>query len=121
MRFIKKLIVLVLFAIGFSSPLQARLAVDNVLMAEQWERSRSGQALVQLTVINTTVNRWASRPHQKIELHYPGGEEGELWVGELRDWLVSMGVPSKDIAVIAGSGIEDVIRLLVVKIGENYR
>ena len=121
MTIVYKIIALVFIALCMSTALHARLAVDNVLMAEQWERSRSGEELVKIPVINIVVNRWSSQPNLKIELHYPGGEEGELWVGELRDWLVSMGVPSKDIAVIPGSGIEDVIRLHVVKIGENYR
>ena len=109
------------FAIGINFPVFADANKENVLLAEQWETSRSGDALVSVPVINKVVKQWSLKSDQKIELHYPGGEEGELWVGELRDWLVSLGIPSKNISVVPGSGVEDVIRLLVVKIGESYR
>ena len=99
----------------------ANASADNSLLAEQWELSRSGDALRKIPVINDVVNRWSSKPDQRIELHYPGGEEGELWVGELRDWLVSLGIPSKYIFVVPGSGVEDVIKLHVVRIGESYK
>ena len=39
----------------------------------------------------------------RIELRYPGGEEGELWVGELMDWLISLGIPSKYLVAVPGS------------------
>jgi hypothetical protein len=105
-------------AITLNLPLNA---IANSLLAEQWELSRSGDALRKIPVINRVINQWLLKPDQRIELHYPGGEEGELWVGELRDWLVSLGVPSKSISVIPGSGAEDVIKLHVVRIGESYK
>ena len=110
-------------AIMLNLPLIAIANVDaeNSLLAEQWELSRSGDALRNIPVINRVINQWLLKPDQRIELHYPGGEEGELWVGELRDWLVSLGVPSKSISVIPGSGAEDVIKLHVVRIGESYK
>ena len=108
----------IVMAFVFNLPVQA---ADNSLLAEQWELSRNGDALIRIPVINNVINQWSLKPKQKIELHFPGGEEGELWVGELRDWLISLGVPSKNIVVIPGSGVEDVIKLHVVKIGEGYK
>lgn len=97
------------------------ITAENSLQAEQWELSRSGDALVKIPVINKAINQWSLSPQQRIELHYPGGEEGELWVEELRDGLVSLGVPSKNIVIVPGSGAEDVIRLYVVRTGESYK
>ena len=120
----KRLLVIisyVMITIGFNLPVAASLNTENILLAEQWELSRNGAALIQIPVINKVVKHWSKKTDQTIELHYPGGEEGELWVGELRDWLVSLGVPTKNITITPGSGVEDVIRLHVVKTGEEFR
>ena len=112
-----------IMALMFNQSVYAVTSIDteNILLAEQWELSRHGDALVRIPVINKVINQWSLKPSQRIEIHFPGGEEGELWVGELSDWLVSLGVPSKNIVVVPGSGMEDVIKLYVVKIGESFK
>ena len=116
----KHTLCLIFSAIVFSLSLSA-IAAENRLLAEQWELSRSGDALTKIPVINKVVNQWSLKPNQRIELHYPGGEEGELWVEELRDWLVSLGIPSKNVVIVPGSGVEDIIKLHVVRIGDSYK
>ena len=116
----KHTLCLIFSAIVFSLSLSA-IAAENRLLAEQWELSRSGDALIKIPVINKVVNQWSLKPNQRIELHYPGGEEGELWVEELRDWLVSLGIPSKNVVIVPGSGVEDIIKLHVVRIGDSYK
>jgi hypothetical protein len=49
-----------------------------------------------------------------IEIRYPGGEEGELWVRELMDWLIALGIPSDAMNQIPGSGAEDRISLVLI-------
>jgi hypothetical protein len=46
-------------------------------------------------------------------VRYPGEDSGELWAAELRDWLISLGVPSDYIRLVAGTQAADEIRLLV--------
>ena len=91
---------------------------ELVLHAEQWEAARAGERLLSLPVLNHLVNTWAAHPHQKIELRYPGGEDGELWVAELEDWLVSLGVASKYMTAVPGSGDADVIRFQIIQTGD---
>ncbi len=91
---------------------------EIILRAEQWEMAREGERLLALPVLQQLVNTWAARPHQKIELRYPGGEEGELWVEALMDWLVSLGVPSKYMNAVPGSGEADVIRFEIIQTGD---
>jgi hypothetical protein len=91
---------------------------ELVLHAEQWEVARAGESLLALPVLQHVVNAWAAHPHQKIELRYPGGEDGELWVAELKDWLVSLGIASKYMTAVPGSGEADAIRFQIIQTGD---
>ena len=95
--------------------------VETELHAEQWELSRNGERLLRIGGIAEVVNEWSKDQRQLIELQYPGGEEGELWVYQLMDWLVALGIPSANLAAVPGSGQGDVIRLRVIRSGENLR
>ncbi len=109
-----------LFLVMFVCPGYASQA-GNTLSAEQWELSRQGEKLVELPVLRKTINTWSQNENQIIELQYPGGEEGELWANELKDWLISLGVPSKYLVLVPGSGHDDIIRLELVYDGERFQ
>ena len=85
------------------------------LQAEQWELTRSGETVLSLPVLNQLVNEWLRDKSRIIEIRYPGGEEGELWVQELTDWMVSLGIPSKKIVNVPGSGADDIIKFALIK------
>jgi len=85
------------------------------LHAEQWEHARTGESILSLPVLNQLINTWLQDKHRKIEVRYPGGEEGEFWVQELTDWLVSLGIPSNHIVIIPGSGADDMIKFALIK------
>ncbi|GMR01163.1 MAG: hypothetical protein BMS9Abin19_0521 [Gammaproteobacteria bacterium] len=85
------------------------------LNAEQWELARSGETILSLPVLNQLVNTWLAEKQKKIEIQYPGGEDGEFWVQELTDWLVSLGIPSKNMVTTPGSGADDVIKFNIIK------
>ena len=85
------------------------------LHAEQWELARSGESLLFLPVLNQLINAWLLDKRKKIEIQYPGGEEGEFWVQELTDWLVSLGIPSNQMVVVPGSGADDMIKFGLIK------
>jgi len=86
-----------------------------VLHAEQWELARSGESILLLPVLNQLIKTWLLEKHKKIEVQYPGGEEGEFWVQELTDWLVSLGIPSNRMVIIPGSGADDMIKFGLIK------
>ncbi|VAW62430.1 hypothetical protein MNBD_GAMMA11-3123 [hydrothermal vent metagenome] len=85
-----------------------------VLHAETWDVARHGEVLLKVPELSGIVNEWQKKLQQKIELRYPGGEEGELWVEELKDWLVSLGVPSDNIEMVPGSDAQDVINMVLI-------
>lgn len=85
------------------------------LTSEQWEFARSGESILSLPVLNSLINAWLQDKQKMIEIQYPGGEEGEFWVHELSDWLVSLGVPSSSMVIVPGSGAGDMIKFDLVK------
>ncbi len=85
------------------------------ITAEQWDRHHTGNDILQIDGLNTLIRQWMALREKgvssRIELHYPGGEEGEIWVRELADWLVALGIPGRNITSIPDSGEATVIRL----------
>lgn len=101
---------------------KADIKADNeadawILRAEQWEIARSGESVLSLPVLNKVVNAWLKEKQNTIEIQYPGGEEGEFWVQELTDWLVSLGVPSSSMQTVPGSGADDMIKFQLSRSG----
>lgn len=85
------------------------------LSAEQWELARDGESILSLPAINALINAWLTDKQKKIEIQYPGGEEGEFWVQELTDWLVSLGIPSNHMVLVTGSGAGDMVNFNLIK------
>jgi hypothetical protein len=92
----------------------ARIGGARTLHAEQWELVQSGENVLAVPVLNSVVNDWLQDRTRIIEIQYPGGEEGEFWVQQLSDWLVSLGVPSANMTTVPGSGADDVIRFNLI-------
>lgn len=75
------------------------------LRASDWARPRSGAALVGMAPLPQVVRAWSAAEGRDIVILHAGGEEGELWARELRDWLVALGVPGERVRrVVGGSG-----------------
>ena len=107
---------------AFSCNGMANVTGDELkLHAEQWELARNGEQFLQVPVLNKVVNTWLLKEGYRIELRYPGGEEGELWVDELMDWLISLGIPSKYLVAVRGSGEADIIIFKIIKTEDGYR
>lgn len=81
--------------------------------SEQWDIPRHGETLIKQVELVEIVQLWSEQPASHIEIRYPGGEEGEIWVQELMDWLVALGLPSEAILHSPGSGGEDIIKLVL--------
>ena len=91
------------------------------LQSGQWESVRTSNQLLDIAGLRLIVNEWSMEQDGYIELQYPGGEEGELWVSQLMDRLVALGVPSASLVSVPGSGTGDVIRMQIVKSGDFFR
>ena len=84
-----------------------------VVSADEWARPRSGAVIAEFDALRAAVGYWDKLDNALIVVRYPGEDSGELWAAELRDWLISLGVPSDYIRLVAGTQEADEIRLLV--------
>lgn len=85
------------------------------VMAEEWELARSGETIMALPSLKQVIGQWLHDRQKRIEIRYPGGEEGEFWLQQLTDWLVALGIPSDRMLISPGSGADDIIILGLVK------
>jgi hypothetical protein len=92
---------------------QASTSRTFVLSADEWARPRSGAVIAEFEALRAAVSYWDKVDNAGIIVRYPGEDSGELWAAELRDWLISLGVPSDYIRLVAGTQAADEIRLLV--------
>jgi len=106
---ISSAVALLLLALSAS----ADVARIYVVSADEWARPRSGAVIAEFEALRAAVGYWDTLDNGLIVVRYPGEDSGELWAAELRDWLISLGVPSDYIRLVAGTQAADEIRLLV--------
>ncbi len=83
------------------------------LSADEWARPRSGDVIAGFGSLQAAVHYWGRSDNAVMIVRYPGEDSGELWAAELRDWLISLGVPSDYIRLVAGTQAADEIRVVV--------
>ena len=83
------------------------------LSADEWARPRSGEVIPELASVRAAVSYWGRGVDAILVIRHPGEDSGELWAAELRDWLISLGVPSDYIRLIPGTQEADEITLVV--------
>ena len=83
------------------------------LSADEWARPRSGDIIPEMEPVRAAVSYWGRGVDALVIIRHPGEDSGELWAAELRDWLISLGVPSDYIRLVPGTQAADEIRLVV--------
>ena len=79
--------------------------------AEEWARPRTADSLLEMQAVAHAVQGLDADALSILLIRYPGGEEGALWASELRDWLISLGIPSTRIEVYPGQSNKTTITL----------
>jgi hypothetical protein len=82
-----------------------------LLSADSWARPRDGQSVAQMPPLPEVIREWSEDTNQRLVIHYPGGEDGQLWAYELRSWLVALGVPRSSQELVAGGQQADRIKI----------
>ena len=83
------------------------------LSADEWARPRSGDIIPEMAPVRAAVSYWGRGVDALLVIRHPGGDSGELWAAELRDWLISLGVPSDYIYLTPGTQEADEIKIVV--------
>lgn len=83
------------------------------LEADVWAQPRSGAMIPQFEPVKLAVEYWTTLIDGSILLSYPGQDSGEIWAAELRDWMVSLGVPSEVILLSPGLQPQGELHIMV--------
>lgn len=86
-------------------------AAEDVLRALEWPAVRTGESVRRIQAVRNAVAALGEQPRAALFVRYPGGEAGQGWALEVREWLVALGVPTVRIVLEPGSGVPDAITL----------
>ena len=81
----------------------------------QWPEQRNSGSVLALTQINAILSQFDEVQAHRVTIRYPGGDLGNAWALEVRDWLVALGMPSDVVTLEPGSGGSDQLILLLEK------
>ena len=112
---LKNKVIYTIFLAGLLVPAYANSLRIFTLSADEWARPRGGAVIAEFESLRAAVSYWEKAADNGVLIRYPGEDSGEIWATELRDWLVSLGIPSDYIQLVSGSQAADEIRLIVGK------
>ena len=87
--------------------------LEHVIHHDDWPQQRNTETVLSLTAVQGLLDTYQEDKRHKISIRHPGGDYGDAWAQELRDWLVALGIPSDQILLEPGSGGQDRIVLLL--------
>lgn len=85
----------------------------ELLHANEWSVPKKTSTLLAMPAIYKSMRKLHNDSKSILKIKYPGGDEGTLWVNELRSWLVALGLSSNRIELAQGSAISTTIELEV--------
>lgn len=86
---------------------------ERFVELSDWAQPRDALAVSRHPVLRAAVTVLLQDSDAQLELRYPGGDEGSLRAGELRAWLVALGIDPARVALMPGSSAPDRIDLSV--------
>jgi len=109
-------------AIGFDCGLFAQTDVpvgapvtllEIPLRYQDWPQRRNAHVVLELDPVRAVLSVFSEEGGQNVIVRHPGGDGGNAWALEFREWLVAFGVPSYFITLEPGSGGADRLLILV--------
>ncbi|HEX9803676.1 MAG TPA: hypothetical protein VGB35_10480 [Gammaproteobacteria bacterium] len=102
-----------LIALLLLSPFPATSEESWQITALEWARPRHGEWLVRQPALSEAIGQMQQQPQARLQIRYPGGDEGVLWAEELQAWLVALGLASNRIERVPGSSEAATISLVI--------
>ena len=87
--------------------------LDEPILGENWPDRRTTKTVLSILPIKKLMELFVENPRHQVTIRYPGGDKGNAWALELREWLVALGIPSNYIVLEPGSGGQDRLLLLL--------
>lgn len=82
---------------------------DELIYYRDWVKVKKATSVLQLPALQRVVSQFETNEKSKIVVQYPGGDEGNEWAIELRNWFVALGISSDEILLQPGSGVPQAI------------
>jgi hypothetical protein len=86
----------------------------ELLHAKEWSVPKKATTLLAMPAISKSMQKLQKNVNSFLKIKYPGGDEGTLWVNELRSWLIALGLSSNRIELVPGSAVSTAIELEVL-------
>lgn len=83
----------------------------ELLSRADWPMVRNSTAIVRIPSLQRLMRDFQGMKQGVITIRYPGGDRGNNWALELRDWFVALGVSSNRVVLEPGSGIPNTLVL----------
>lgn len=87
--------------------------LETELYWKDWPERRTTENLLDLDVVRALLSLFKENVGHNVIIRYPGGDEGNAWAVEFKEWLVSFGLPSHYVSLQPGSGGVDGLLILV--------
>ena len=104
---------MLLLLLVVTMPLSANSLRIFALSADEWARPRTGDVIPDFEALRGAVNYWDKGNNFALLIRYPGEDIGEIWASELRDWFITLGIPSDYILLVTGSQDADEVTIIV--------
>ncbi|MDH5447010.1 MAG: hypothetical protein OEY52_15795 [Gammaproteobacteria bacterium] len=88
-------------------------ASTYTLTHEQWSIPKDAVSILKMSGLKSVLIDFNKSSSSKLQIIYPGGDEGTLWASELQAWFVSFGVPARQIELRPGSRENNIIEMRV--------
>lgn len=99
--------VVMIALLTFSTVLRA----DEFIYYQDWIKVKNATTLLQIPALQRVVNEFEKKEQSRIVIRHPGGDGGNEWALELRDWLVALGISTEEIQLQPGSGVPQAIAI----------
>ena len=106
-------LILLLLLFSLSLPLAANSLRIFTLSADEWARPRTGEVIPEFDALRAAVSYWDKGTNYAVLIRYPGEDSGEIWASELRDWFISLGIPSDYLLLVSGSRDAEEVTIIV--------
>ncbi|WP_303901927.1 hypothetical protein [Thiohalomonas denitrificans] len=103
----------VIFLLSLIALWTSAVANPQAITAEEWAQPRNGEALLNHSALSNAVSSILDDPDARLQIRYPGGDEGNVWALEVRAWLVALGIASDRIELVPGSSAPDLVELQI--------